>query len=104
MDVSRRGCLDEVEEKLHVSTRESSRVISLQVLPSFLMAGLGMVTAGVLLDWTQVSDSTAQPHQSKLQYVSLIIYLFIYFLVSSFIISQSSYKGATQTGAMYTDI
>ncbi|XP_060926505.1 solute carrier family 41 member 2-like [Limanda limanda] len=41
------------EEKLHVSSRESSRVICLQVLPSHLLAGLGMVTAGMLLDQAQ---------------------------------------------------
>ncbi|KAK2914614.1 hypothetical protein Q8A73_005208 [Channa argus] len=41
------------EEKLHSSSRESSRVILLQVLPSYLLAGLGMVTAGLLLDRVQ---------------------------------------------------
>ncbi|XP_030585226.1 solute carrier family 41 member 1-like isoform X2 [Archocentrus centrarchus] len=41
------------ESKLHSSCRESSRVICLQVLPSYLLAGLGMVTAGMLLDWVQ---------------------------------------------------
>lgn len=51
-------CPDEMEEtKLHVSSRESSRVIFLQVLPSYLLAGLGMVTAGMLLDHVQVSKS-----------------------------------------------
>ncbi|XP_073323846.1 solute carrier family 41 member 1-like isoform X2 [Pagrus major] len=41
------------EEKLNVSSRESSRVICLQVLPSYLLAGLGMVMAGMLLDQVQ---------------------------------------------------
>ncbi|XP_069369184.1 solute carrier family 41 member 1-like isoform X2 [Paralichthys olivaceus] len=41
------------EEKLHISSRESSRVICLQVLPSYLLAGLGMVMAGMLLDQAQ---------------------------------------------------
>lgn len=51
-------CPDEMEEtKLHVSLRESSRVIFLQVLPPYLLAGLGMVTAGMLLDHVQVSES-----------------------------------------------
>lgn len=43
------------EEKFHSSFRESSKVICLQVLPSYLLAGLGMVTAGILLDQVQVS-------------------------------------------------
>ncbi|XP_071350506.1 solute carrier family 41 member 1-like isoform X2 [Trachinotus anak] len=43
----------EEEEKLHIFSRESSRVICLQVLPSYLLAGLGMVTAGMLLDQVQ---------------------------------------------------
>lgn len=45
------------EEKLHSPSTESSRVICLQVLPSYLLAGLGMVTAGMLLDRAQVSDT-----------------------------------------------
>lgn len=45
------------EEKLNVSSRESPRVICLQVLPSYLLAGLGMVMAGMLLDQVQVSAS-----------------------------------------------
>lgn len=45
------------EEKLNVSSREPSRVICLQVLPSYLLAGLGMVMAGMLLDQVQVSVS-----------------------------------------------
>lgn len=45
------------EEKLHLSSRETSRVIFLQVLPLYLLAGLGMVTAGMLLDQVQVSDT-----------------------------------------------
>lgn len=49
------------EEKLHISYRESSRVIFLQVLPSYLLAGLGMVMAGMLLDQVQVSDSWTSP-------------------------------------------
>uniref|UniRef100_A0AAQ5YK30 Solute carrier family 41 member n=1 Tax=Amphiprion ocellaris TaxID=80972 RepID=A0AAQ5YK30_AMPOC len=48
------SCPDDMEEtKLHVSCRESSTVIYLQVLPSYLLAGLGMVSAGMLLDWVQ---------------------------------------------------
>lgn len=51
-------CPDEMEEtKLHVSSRERSQAIFLQVLPSYLLAGLGMVTAGMLLDHVQVSES-----------------------------------------------
>ncbi|KAM7402569.1 hypothetical protein PAMP_017795 [Pampus punctatissimus] len=47
----------EVEE-LHCSSRESSRMICLQVLPSYLLAGLGMVTAGMLLDQVQAHLAT----------------------------------------------
>lgn len=59
MNLSSFNCPDrmEEEEKLHISSRESSRVIFLQVLPSYLLAGLGMVTAGMLLDHVQVSDT-----------------------------------------------
>lgn len=42
------------EKKLHVSSMEASRMIFLQVLPPYLLAGLGMVTAGMLLDHVQV--------------------------------------------------
>lgn len=57
MNLSPSSCPDKMEEvKLHISSRESSRVICLQVLPSYLLAGLGMVTAGMLLDNVQVSD------------------------------------------------
>lgn len=57
MNLSPSSCPDKMEEvKLHISSRESSRVICLQVLPSYLLAGLGMVTAGMLLDHVQVSD------------------------------------------------
>ncbi|XP_024126766.1 solute carrier family 41 member 1 isoform X2 [Oryzias melastigma] len=38
---------------LHLSRRESSMMICLQVLPSYLLAGQGMVTAGMLLDRVQ---------------------------------------------------
>lgn len=58
IDLSLSSCPDKMEMekgKLHGS-RESSRVICLQVLPSYLFAGLGMVTAGMLLDHVQVSD------------------------------------------------
>ncbi|XP_037535079.1 solute carrier family 41 member 3-like [Nematolebias whitei] len=41
------------EEKFHLSCRETSRKICLQVLPSYLLAGQGMVTAGMLLDQVQ---------------------------------------------------
>lgn len=44
------------EEKLHVSSKETSRLIFLQVLPPYLLAGLGMVGAGMLLDHVQVRD------------------------------------------------
>ncbi|TDH14479.1 hypothetical protein EPR50_G00044470 [Perca flavescens] len=55
------------EEKLHVSSRESSRVTCLQVLPSYLLAGLGMVTAGMLLDRLQASrcPSVSPSHSSQ---------------------------------------
>lgn len=43
------------EEKFHLSCRETSRNICLQVLPSYLLAGQGMVSAGMLLDRVQVS-------------------------------------------------
>ncbi|KAF6728548.1 hypothetical protein FQA47_025593 [Oryzias melastigma] len=50
---------------LHLSRRESSMMICLQVLPSYLLAGQGMVTAGMLLDRVQmVTDvfrATASP-------------------------------------------
>ncbi|KAI9546713.1 hypothetical protein NQZ68_024611 [Dissostichus eleginoides] len=41
------------EEKLHSSSRESTRLICLQVFPVYLLAGLGMVMAGLLLDRVQ---------------------------------------------------
>ncbi|XP_012730216.2 solute carrier family 41 member 1 isoform X2 [Fundulus heteroclitus] len=41
------------EEKLHLSCGESSWTTCLQVLPSYLLAGQGMVTAGMLLDRAQ---------------------------------------------------
>lgn len=44
------------EEKLHGSNTESPCKICIQVMPSCLLAGLGMVTAGILLDQVQVSD------------------------------------------------
>lgn len=59
------------EPKLHISCRESSRVICLQVLPSYLLAGLGMVTAGMLLDCVQVSNTPAD--ESK-NYDSVVLY------------------------------
>uniref|UniRef100_A0A3B4U8L3 Uncharacterized protein n=1 Tax=Seriola dumerili TaxID=41447 RepID=A0A3B4U8L3_SERDU len=60
MNLSSSNCPDKMEEeKLHISSRESSGVICLQVLPSYLLAGLGMVTAGTLLDQVQVSDALA---------------------------------------------
>ncbi|XP_037107532.1 solute carrier family 41 member 1-like isoform X1 [Syngnathus acus] len=43
-----------VEEKFPFAAhKESSRMICLQVMPSYMLAGLGMVTAGVLLDQVQ---------------------------------------------------
>lgn len=45
---------EEEEEKVHVSPRESSRGIFIQVLPTYLLTGLGMVMAGMLLDQVQV--------------------------------------------------
>lgn len=48
------------EKKLHIFSRESSRVICLQVLPSYLLAGLGMVTAGMLLHQVQVSHTSTE--------------------------------------------
>lgn len=42
------------KKMLHLSCRESSMMICLQVLPSYLLAGQGMVTAGMLLDRVQV--------------------------------------------------
>ncbi|KAL7407820.1 hypothetical protein ABVT39_014109 [Epinephelus coioides] len=58
------------EQKLHISSRESSSGIFFQVLPTYLLAGLGMVTAGMLLDHVQVSDTlmlnpTALRHQYR---------------------------------------
>ncbi|KAG7243018.1 hypothetical protein INR49_016784 [Caranx melampygus] len=44
----------EEEEKLHISSRESSQAIFLQVLPSYLLAGLGLMMAGILLDQVQL--------------------------------------------------
>uniref|UniRef100_A0A8C4GRJ9 Solute carrier family 41 member n=1 Tax=Dicentrarchus labrax TaxID=13489 RepID=A0A8C4GRJ9_DICLA len=41
------------EEKLHISSRESSRVICLQVLLPYLVSGLGMVAAGIVMDIVQ---------------------------------------------------
>ncbi|XP_029006983.1 solute carrier family 41 member 1-like [Betta splendens] len=41
------------EKKVHHSSTESSWMILLQVLPSYLLAGLGMVMAGMLLDQLQ---------------------------------------------------
>lgn len=66
MDLGLGRCRDEMEEtKLHVSSRESSRRIFLQVLPSYLLAGLGMVTAGMLLDHVQVSESPPNVKECK---------------------------------------
>ncbi|KAI4827634.1 hypothetical protein KUCAC02_031017 [Chaenocephalus aceratus] len=42
------------EEKLHSPSRESTRLICLQVFPAYLLAGLGMVMAGLLLDRVQL--------------------------------------------------
>lgn len=50
------------EEKLRVSSRESTAVMCLQMLLSGLLAGLGTVTAGLLLDRLQVSDSLVFDH------------------------------------------
>nr|XP_054604078.1 solute carrier family 41 member 1-like isoform X4 [Nothobranchius furzeri] len=41
------------KEMIHLSSKESSRRICFQVLPSYLLAGQGMVTAGMLLDRVQ---------------------------------------------------
>lgn len=50
---------EEMEEvKLHFSSRGSSRAIGLQVLPSYLLAGQGTVTAGMLLDHVHVIGSS----------------------------------------------
>lgn len=48
----------EMMEKLRpqVPTRESSRVIWLEVMPPYLLAGLGMMAAGMLLDRVQVRE------------------------------------------------
>lgn len=43
------------KKKLQVSSVETSGMIFLQVLPPYLLAGLGMVIAGMLLDQVQVS-------------------------------------------------
>lgn len=52
------SCPDRMEEeKLHSPSRESTRLICLQVFPAYLLAGLGMVMAGLLLDRVQVSDT-----------------------------------------------
>ncbi|KAF3855768.1 hypothetical protein F7725_016491 [Dissostichus mawsoni] len=60
MDVSSSSCPDRMEEeKLHSSSRESTRLICLQVFPVYLLAGLGMVMAGLLLDRVQSSWSIA---------------------------------------------
>lgn len=45
------------KKKVNVSSMETSGMIFLQVLPSYLLAGLGLVTTGVLLDHVQVRDS-----------------------------------------------
>lgn len=61
------SCADTMEEeKLHASPRESSREICFQVLPSYLLAGLGMVTAGMVLDRLQVSDTSTHHIHSLL--------------------------------------
>ncbi|CAB1457780.1 unnamed protein product [Pleuronectes platessa] len=59
------------EEKLHVSSRESSRVICLQVLPSHLLAGLGMVTAGLLLDQAYSSRTNCVLYTQQQHHVSV---------------------------------
>lgn len=57
MKPSPRSSLENMEKKrLQVPTRESSGVIWLQVMPSYLLAGLGMMAAGMLLDRVQVRE------------------------------------------------
>lgn len=57
MEVRPRSCLVKMEKmRLNLPTRESSRGICLQVLPSYLLAGLAMMAAGMLLDHVQVSE------------------------------------------------
>lgn len=53
------SCPDKMrEEKLHLSCGESFWTMYRQVLPSYLLAGQGMVIAGMLLDHVQVGDSS----------------------------------------------
>lgn len=57
MKASPRSSLEKMEKlRLQVPTSESSRVIWLQVMPPYLLAGLGMMAAGMLLDRVQVRD------------------------------------------------
>lgn len=44
------------KKKLQLYSMETSGMIFLQVLPPYLLAGLGMVTAGMLLDHVQVRE------------------------------------------------
>ena len=46
---------------------ESARAMALQVLLPFLLSGLGMVGAGLLLDALQVSLTTAESRESHQQ-------------------------------------
>lgn len=55
--VSQTETMEEKIAKLHVSSGESTGMICLQVFPSYLLAGLGTLMAGMLLDQAQVSTS-----------------------------------------------
>lgn len=57
MKASPRSSLEKMEKlRLQGPTRESSRVIWFEVMPPYLLAGLGMMAAGMLLDRVQVRE------------------------------------------------
>lgn len=60
MEVRPRSSAGKMEKmRLNVPDRESSRGICLQVLPPYLLAGLAMEAAGMLLDQVQVSEGNS---------------------------------------------
>lgn len=64
------------EKKLHVSSRETSGTIFLQVLPSYVLAGLGMVAAGRLLDHVQVRSGQTESLLCVLNFRTYLIHWF----------------------------
>ncbi|CAF96936.1 unnamed protein product [Tetraodon nigroviridis] len=72
MDVRPRSSPGKMEKlRLSLPTRETSAGICLQVLPSYLLAGLAMMAAGMLLDHVQDLDAHQAPRESGLSALCL---------------------------------